>query len=87
MSKTSFIRGNLTFWKCVICRGWHEGEIHKCPTKEVFNDIDKLASGQDKFKCGLIEGLCDRVPVEDLLELKKKHLNTSNTEKVVKDGR
>ena len=42
IEETAFIRGKFTFWKCSICNGWHEGEIHKCPIKKVFDDIDKI---------------------------------------------
>ncbi len=33
--ETAFIRGELTFWKCSLCTGWHEGVCHKCPMRNV----------------------------------------------------
>lgn len=39
---TTFIKGNLTFWKCSCCNGWHEGMIYKCPLKQANKEIKEL---------------------------------------------
>ena len=39
--ETAFIRGGLTFWKCFICNGWHEGYRYKCPLKAEREETEK----------------------------------------------
>ena len=59
--ETAFIRKGLTFWKCNICRGWHEGEIHKCPMKQHKKELEEL---KDRLfiLCNRYKGGCPKCP-------------------------
>jgi len=57
IKETAFIRGNLTFWKCNYCNGWHESVIHQCPIKKYKEAIvDKIKKFEQEYMVTKING-------------------------------
>ena len=75
--ENAFIRRGLTFWKCKVCGGWHEGQIYKCPINKVFDDIEK------EYELGSVIGGIglDVILKLNVEEIKKRHLSTFSKSK------